>query len=160
VVAQSRGANRVALVFGTTLTARTNGPEWGVSRRQLLQQSLRLLQIARVKTFREPAVNRSQQFARLAYLALVAPEACEAHGGAEFPRFGLLLAGDCEGALEVRFRFHVIVLRRHQRDLARNAIDLSLEPPLLGFLGRYARFVDAAPSLIELAKVSVRGCEI
>jgi hypothetical protein len=36
VVAQSHGANRVALVFGTVLTARTNGPEWGISRRQLL----------------------------------------------------------------------------------------------------------------------------
>jgi hypothetical protein len=28
------------------------------------------------------------------HLALVAPETCEAHGGAEFPGLGLLLAGD------------------------------------------------------------------
>jgi hypothetical protein len=63
-------------------------------RPQLLQQRLRLLQIARVEPFREPPVNRSQQFARLLHLALVAPEASEAHGGAEFPGFGLLLTGD------------------------------------------------------------------
>ena len=45
----------------------------GVLRRQLLQQRLRLLQIARVEAFSEPPVNRSQQFARLLHLALVAP---------------------------------------------------------------------------------------
>ena len=33
----------------------------------------------------QPPVNWSQQFARLLDLALVAPEAREAHGGAEFP---------------------------------------------------------------------------
>ena len=36
VVAQSHGANRVVLVFGTMLKARTNEPEWEVSRRQLV----------------------------------------------------------------------------------------------------------------------------
>ena len=74
-------------------------------RRQLLQQRLRLLQIARVEPFSEPAVNRSKQFARLLHLALVAPEAREAHGGAEFPGFGLLLACDCKRTLEIAFRF-------------------------------------------------------
>jgi hypothetical protein len=49
----------------------------GRSRRQLLQQRLRFLQIARVEPFGEPPVNRSQQFARLQHLALVAPEAPE-----------------------------------------------------------------------------------
>jgi hypothetical protein len=55
------------------------------SRPQLFQQRLRFLQIARVEPLSEPPVNRSQQFARFAHLALVAPEACEAHGGTEFP---------------------------------------------------------------------------
>ena len=44
---------------------------------QLLQQRLRFLQIARVEPLREPAVDRSQQFARLPHLALVEPEACK-----------------------------------------------------------------------------------
>ena len=77
----------------------------GVLRRQLLQQRLRLLQIARVKPFSKPPVNRSKQFARLLQLALVAPEACEAHGGAEFPGFGLLLARGGERAVVRQFRF-------------------------------------------------------
>jgi hypothetical protein len=53
-----------------------------------------LLQIARLKSLREPSVNRSQQFPRLLHLALVAPEAGEAHCGAEFPGFGLLRTRD------------------------------------------------------------------
>jgi Family of unknown function (DUF5681) len=44
-----------------------------VLRRQLLQQRLRFLQIARIETRREPPVNRSEQSARSLNLALVAP---------------------------------------------------------------------------------------
>ena len=69
-------------------------------RSQFLHQRLRFLQIARVKPLGEPPVNRSQQFARFAHLVLVAPEAREANGGAEFPGLGLLLAGDSQGALQ------------------------------------------------------------
>jgi hypothetical protein len=50
-----------------------------------VQQRLRLLQIARVKPFGEPAVNRNKQFARLPHLVLVVPEVREARCGAEFP---------------------------------------------------------------------------
>jgi hypothetical protein len=42
------------------------------SHRQLLQQRLRFLEIARVEPIRKPPVYRSQQFARLLRLALVA----------------------------------------------------------------------------------------
>ena len=41
----------------------------------------RLLQITRVEAFREPAVNRSKQFARLLHLALVVPVASKIKGG-------------------------------------------------------------------------------
>ena len=40
--------------------------------RQLLQQRLRLLQIERVEAFGEPAVDRSEKFASLIPIALVA----------------------------------------------------------------------------------------
>ena len=123
--------------------------------RQLLQQPLRFLQIARVEAFRKPPVHRSQQFARLLHLALVAPEACEAHGGAEFPGFGLLLAGDYKRALEVRFRFRAMVLRTHQRDFAGNAINLGLEPCFFGGFSCGNGFADAAPSVVELPKVRI-----
>ena len=82
---------------------------------QFNQQRLRLLQITRVQPVRKPAVNRSEQFARLLRLALVAPEG-EAHGGAEFPGFCLLLTCNRERTLEIRFRFRCIRRMRLKRD--------------------------------------------
>ena len=71
--------------------------------------------------------------------------------GAEFPGFGLLLAGDGECALEVRFRFRAILLRTHQRDFAGNAINLGLEPCFFGGFSCINGFADAAPSVVEVA---------
>src|SRR5262249_36126530 len=99
------------------------------------------LQIARVKPLGKPPVNRSKQFARFPHLALVAPEACEAHGGAEFPGFGLLVASDGEGAPSPKFSpaFRYAVIRAAQEaasprinadwDLAKGA---SRDAPPLG----------------------------
>ena len=86
-------------------------------------------------------------------LALVAPEAREAHCGAEFPGFGLLLARDRECVLEIRFRFRRIRLRRLQRDFAGDAMDLGLAPSFLCCFRRRYRFANAAPSIIELVRV-------
>src|ERR1700722_13070642 len=77
----------------------------GVLRRRLLQQRLRLLQIARIETFGEPAVNRGEQFARFHRLTPVTPEPRHAHRRAQLPGFCLLLARHREGALEIRRRF-------------------------------------------------------
>src|SRR5262249_53283864 len=122
---------------------------------QLLQQRLRLLQIARVKPLHKPPVNRSQQFARLLHLALVAPEPCEAHGGAEFPRLGLLLASDRERTFKVRLRFGSIPLRQLERNFNSDAISLGLKPSFLGCFDLVHRFADAAPSAIELAEFRI-----
>jgi hypothetical protein len=51
---------------------------------QLIEQSLGLFQIARVKPFREPAVYRSEEIVGLIPLALIAPEPRHAHCGAQF----------------------------------------------------------------------------
>ena len=60
----------------STHVSRVGATAWIIAtlRRQLLQQRLRLFQIARVEALREPAVHRSQQFVRSLRLALVAPE--------------------------------------------------------------------------------------
>src|ERR1700748_163408 len=96
-----------------------------LSLRQLLQQRLRLFQIARVETLREPPVHGSEQFARLLRLALVAPEACEARGGAKLPRFGLLLTGDRKSTIKIFLRFSRIWLRRLKRDFASYTMQFS-----------------------------------
>jgi hypothetical protein len=58
-----RQASLEILIIDLTLT-RAYKANTGL-RRQLIEQSLRLLQIERVETFGKPPVNRRQQFARL-----------------------------------------------------------------------------------------------
>src|SRR6476660_1430533 len=59
--------------------------------RKFREQRFRFLQIARVEPFSEPAVNRSQQFASLLQLPLIAPKPREACGGAKFQQERTLL---------------------------------------------------------------------
>ena len=87
------------------------------SLRQRVEQSLPLLQIERVKAFREPAVDRSEQFASLLHLALVTPEALEAHCGAEFPRWTLAW----RGATFVKPQLKFTLLDKHARTLTAQA---------------------------------------
>ena len=53
---------------------------------QLIKQRLRFLQIERVEAFSEPLVDRSEQFASLLLLPLIAPQPRHAHRCAQFPR--------------------------------------------------------------------------
>src|SRR6266850_5387878 len=69
-----------------------------------LQQGLRLLQVGSIEPLGEPAIDRRQQVACLGALALLLPQASEAHGGAQLPRLGLLAAGNGQGPVETGFR--------------------------------------------------------
>jgi hypothetical protein len=122
---------------------------------QLGEQYLRLLQIERVEAFRKPAIDWSKQFASLLSLPLIKPEARRAHGRAQFPGFSFLVTCDRERTLKVGFSLRGIPLRRHQGDFAGYAMDLGLAPLLPGCLHQIRRFVDAAPSLIELAEIRI-----
>jgi hypothetical protein len=66
---------------------------------QFLQQRLGLLEVGGVKAFGEPTVDWRQQCMRFGALALLLPEAAEAHGRPQLQRFRLLAAGDVQGAL-------------------------------------------------------------
>src|SRR5215510_11484757 len=57
---------------------------------QLFQQCHGLLQVGGVKAFGEPTVNRREQLVGLGALALLLPQPCQAHGGPQLQRFGLL----------------------------------------------------------------------
>ena len=93
--------------------------------RQLLQQRLRFLQIARVEALRKPPVNRSKQFARLLHSALAAPEACEAHRGAEFPGPRLLLL--CDGERASEFDLSLALTLHREECIADNTVELGFE---------------------------------
>jgi hypothetical protein len=70
--------------------------------RQLVEQRLGLFQIARVKAFGKPAIDRSEKLAGLIPLALISPEAREAGGSAELEGSRRLLAGRLDGQIESR----------------------------------------------------------
>src|SRR6516164_6236739 len=65
--------------------------------RQLLEQRLGLLQIARIKPFGEPAIDRREKVASCISLTLIAPQPRQAHRGTQLKGPGLLLLrdGDC-----------------------------------------------------------------
>src|SRR5262245_28977419 len=81
----------------------SKGVSISVALRQRVQQCLRLLQVSGVKALREPAVNWCKEVIGFLALALLLPQAREAHGGPQLQGFGLLAAGDVQGALEAGF---------------------------------------------------------
>src|SRR5262249_42117900 len=72
--------------------------------RECLQQRLGLLEVSRVKTLGEPAVDRRQERAGFSALALLLPQAAQAGRSPEFQRLCLLAAGDVESLAEAGFR--------------------------------------------------------
>ena len=122
---------------------------------QLVEQSLGLLQVERVKAFGEPAVDWSDKIAGLIPFALIAFEPRHAHRGAQFPGLCLLRARDGERALKIRFRFRRVRLWRFKRDFAGYALDFGLKPPFLGCFRRRHRFAEAAPGVIEFSEVRI-----
>src|ERR1700730_14181797 len=124
-------------------------------RSQRVEQSLGLIQIARVEALGEPAVDWSEQIASLIALPLIAPQPRHAHRRAELPGFGLLRARDRKRAFEMRLRFCHIRIRHQQRDFPGSSVDLGLEPLFLGYFHRRCRFATVAPSIVELAEVRI-----
>src|SRR6516225_9504348 len=64
---------------------------------ELVEQRLRLFEIGGVETLSEPAVDWGKNVAGFCVMALFAVQPCQAHGGAQFPEFCLLLPGDAQG---------------------------------------------------------------
>jgi hypothetical protein len=120
---------------------------------------LSLLQIEGVEPLTEPAVDRGEKIASLLPLALIAPESCHTHRRAQFPGFCLLLARNCEGAVEIRFRFRRIRLRQLECDFPGNAMDLGLARSFLGCFHRRNRFTNAAPSVIDFSEFRICACQ-
>jgi hypothetical protein len=63
---------------------------------EFITQRLGVLQIRCIKPLREPAVHWGQQVIGVLALLLGLPQAGQAGGGAEFPGFGLLAAGNVD----------------------------------------------------------------
>jgi hypothetical protein len=82
---------------------------------QFVEQRLCVNQIGRIDAFSEPTMHRRQQVVSISALSLALPQFGEAGGGAEFPGFGLLGAGNSKSLLEAGFGFSVIVFGQSQQ---------------------------------------------
>src|SRR5262249_32782583 len=125
---------------------------------QLVEQRLSVFQIDRVEALSEPAVDRSEQFASLLRLALVAPEAGPTDRRAQLPRFFLLLARNRECVIKILFCFFGVRLARLECDFPGNAMHLGLAPFFLRSFYFFYRVVNATPSIVKLAKFRVSDC--
>src|SRR6185312_268403 len=130
------------------------------SYRQLVEQRLSILQVECVEALSEPAVDRSEQFASLLRLALVAPEASEAYRRAQLPRFCLLLTRNCECVIKILLCFFGVRLARLECDFPGNAMHLGLAPFFLPSFYFFYRVVNSTPSIVKLAKVRVGHCQM
>src|SRR4029078_704675 len=91
--------------------------------------------------------------------ALTTQEPRQARGRAQFPRLCMLRSRNGQGMLEIRLRLRLVPLRRLERDFTGNAMSLSLAPSFLGGLYRRHCGVDAAPGVVELARICMGGCQ-
>ena len=128
--------------------------------RQLVEQRLRLFQIERVEAFGEPAVDRSEQFAGLLRLPLIAPEPRHAHRGAQFPRFCLLLTCNRERPVEIFFGFRDVRFRRLQRNFSGHSVNLGLAPRFPCCVHRRYRFANAARGVVEVTEFCICSRQI
>ena len=128
---------------------------------QLVEQGLGLLQIERVEALGEPAVDRREKIAGLAAACPDRARAAPCSSPRAVPRI-LPAARRATASARSKYasRFRCIRLGRHQRDFARDAMDLGLAPFFLGCFHRCHRFADAAPSVIELAKLRIGARQV
>src|SRR5262249_42871193 len=75
---------------------------------QLLQQCSGLLKVHSVEALGEPTVCLRQQLVGLGALALLLPQAVQAHGRPQLPRLRLPATGDGEGPLKLLFRLLLV----------------------------------------------------
>ena len=124
--------------FGTgTDRARTGD---GDLLRQLVQECLRVPQIARGEAFGEPGVERGEEGAGCGALALARPEARQAGGGAQLERLGLLPPGDLQGLAEERLRLLDRIAVPVEENLGPQPVQLGIVEVLALLLGApYAR---------------------
>ena len=121
--------------------------------RQCIEQRPGLLQIRGVEPFGEPAIDRCQQRTRFGLLALLLPEATEAHGGPQLQRFRLLAAGDIQSPLQPGFRLRLRRPRLPQEQDATEAIDFRFPPAFLMLLHQGVGLGQCLEAVFRVAQV-------
>ena len=120
---------------------------------QFLQQRLGLLQVGGVKALGEPAVDWASSARASALLALLLPEATEAHGGPQLQRFRLLAVGDVQGPLQPGFCLRLRCPRLPQEQDAPEAIDFRFPVAFLMLLYQGVGFGQRLEAVFRVAQV-------
>ena len=121
---------------------------------ELFQQRLRLLEVGRVKALGEPAIDRRQQRVGFRALALLLPEARQAHGSAQLQRFRLLAAGHVQGPMQPGFRLGRLRPGLPQPQDALEARDFRFPPALVMLLDQGVGLGQGLEALGRLAQGS------
>ncbi len=95
---------------------------------QGINEDFGVLEVSGVESFGKPLVGLAEESARSGTLALTLPEPTQAHGGPQFQRFGLLLAGQGQRLLKLLFRPSRIRPHLAQQAFTRKAIDVCFPP--------------------------------
>src|SRR5262249_9428376 len=123
------------------------------SRSQLIEQPLRLLQVARAETFGEPAVDRSEELASLLPLAVIAPEPRPTHCGAQ-------LVNLCTSLLGLGEREVIVVFRRYRvasasLQFTAHAMQVGFDKPLFRRFNCLCCIIKTSKGILRLAELSV-----
>src|SRR6266853_3692485 len=96
-------------VMNTRLTLLgSKGVSTGVALRQRVQQRLGLLQVSGVEALGEPAIDWGQELVGFGALALLLPQARQAHRRPQLQRLGLLAAGHIDRLAKTTFRLLLV----------------------------------------------------
>src|SRR5262249_29927881 len=126
---------------------------------QRIEQRPGVLQVRCVKPLSEPVIDWCQQVVGFLSLALLLPEATEAHGGPQFERFRLLTAGNVQGSLQPGFRLRLRRPRLPQEQDAPEAMDFRLPPAFLLLLYQGVGLVQCLEAVFYMAQVGRDLCQ-
>src|SRR5262245_40440374 len=125
-----------------------------------VQQRLGISEIGGIEALIKPIVDRLQQLAGIAAASLLVPQARQAGGGPELPRFRTLLACDGQRRRETGLRFGGgIQSVPLQKQGALECVKSGLVKALAGAFHRGQRFGDSIESLPGLAVSAVGPCQ-
>jgi hypothetical protein len=111
------------------------------------------------KAFGEPVIDRPQQPTGFVSLALLLPQPTETYGGPQLQRFGLLVTGDVQGALQPGFRLRLRRPRLPQEQDAPEAMDFRLPPAFLLLLYQGVGLGQCLEAVFYMAQVGRDLCQ-
>jgi hypothetical protein len=104
------------------------GVSTGVALRQRVKQCLRILQVCRIKPFREPVVDWCQEVMGFLAFAVLLPQASQAGSSSQLKGLRLLVVSNGKGMMEAGFGCSMVVGRLYKEAFTLKAMDIAFVP--------------------------------